>query len=122
MSVRILILAALTLQAACFPYRDIERPAISGSVVSAADGKPIGGAIVSDPRSPTYRATTASDGTFSLSPEKGWRMWIIIPQEPFSAADLEVTAPGYKKMTVAVHGWRGEGKLDGPLRLEPEER
>ena len=107
-----LVVSALALQAACFPYKYTSRPAVSGTVLSAADGTPIVGALVHDPASTTYRTKTREDGTFSLTPEKEWGIWFILPQEPMSVAQLRVTATGYKEYLVSAPGWRSMATLE----------
>ena len=69
----------------CFPYHYTMRPGLSGDVVSEESHKPLTNAAISFVGNTNIAtvAFSAEDGSFTISPERKWGIWII-PQDVFA--------------------------------------
>jgi|SRR5215831_1995786 len=118
-------LAALSLSG-CWPAKFNYRTAVTGTVVSAADGKPVPDAavVMLVPRSdlvPPTSIQTAGDGTFNVPPYYRWDIASAIGESWPVRGQLQIIAPGYAAYTHELH-WNlntSQTQKLGTIKLEP---
>ena len=110
----LLILSAIFC-AGCIPYRYTLQPGATGTVVDNESGVPLPNAHVVlsrmdgtwNPTNITHIfftnqvASTAStnDGTFRISPKKGWRVFLLLPIDyTYPKYELEVEGTNYQTL------------------------
>lgn len=107
-----LVLAAVTsvLLVGCWPARFTERPGITGTVISAADGSPVAGAsvrLILPPNSQesTFTVTTGREGRFEVEPVGRWGMYVVLGEGWPLQGSVEIEAPGFKPRRLEI-SWR----------------
>jgi hypothetical protein len=110
-----LFLAAATsvLLAGCWPARFTERPGITGTVISAADGSAIAGAsvrLILPPNSQeaTFTVTTGRGGKFEVDPVGRWGMYFVLGESWPLQGGVEIEAPGFTPRRLEI-SWRQTG-------------
>ena len=93
------------LLAGCWPVRFTERPGVAGTVVSAADGKPIAGASVRlhylppaipfKEGEPAFTVVTNREGRFEADPLSYWGFNSFLGEYLPGHGSLEIDAPGF---------------------------
>jgi len=113
----------LCLCSGCYPYRQLSRPGVTGSVVDSQTGLPIvgaqvtlSGALVAPPQHPsrdpawyiergrsysshTTGTESATDGVFSISPQQHWDVWELHFSRWGTFYALAVRRDGYQPCT-----------------------
>jgi hypothetical protein len=80
----LLALSICLVSSGCFPYYYTTRPGLKGTLISADNGEPVVGAVISFAMpGATHVGDTTVNGCFSVRPQKRWGIWII-PQDVFS--------------------------------------
>ena len=90
--------------------RFTERPGITGTVVSAVDGRAIAGASVRltlPPNSPeaTFAVATSLEGSFEVEPVARWGMYFALGESWPIEGELEIEAPGFTSRRLPM-SWR----------------
>jgi hypothetical protein len=115
---------AVSLLSGCWPGRFTYRPGITGTIISADDGKAVVGATIrlDVPREDLVSVlafTTGSDGTFEVEPYYRWGLDSILNENWEALGTVEIAAPGFEPHTQAV-SWRGPRTQEiGIIRLAP---
>lgn len=109
----VLVAATSALLVGCWPARFTERPGITGTVVSAADGSAIAGASVRlilppNSRETTFAVTTGPEGRFDVKPVGRWGMYSVLGEGWDLQGGLEIDAPGFTSRRLEM-SWRQTG-------------
>lgn len=123
-----LSMCALTVLAlsGCWPVKFNYRTAVTGTVVSSTDGKPVANAAISltVPRSDLVPQTivhTASDGSFSMPPYYRWGVASAIGETWEVPGSIQIVAPGYAAYRRELH-WKQTTRKPqqlGVIKLDP---
>jgi hypothetical protein len=87
--------------AGCIPYRVRQTPRVTGTVVSAADQKPISHATLHYTEFPEDIVAVSKNGTFDFPVIYRWEMVPLAPFDRFGNLHLLVEAPGYHKVELS---------------------
>ena len=83
----------------CFPMRIIERPGLTGTVVSASSSLPISGANVVLGASHSNRgagtSSTDVEGHFTIAPIRRWILYIVPMDLMGFSGNIQIEASGY---------------------------
>lgn len=126
---RLTITLALSLATAgCFPYRFVEKPGVSGTVLSSVDGSPVEGAridvelVQGTSILDVSGLTTSATGSFHLEPKRFWSTFAPgLNSGPRRLGKLSVSAAGFEPQARELAWWiSGPAMLEyGPIRLTP---
>jgi hypothetical protein len=110
----------------CWPLMENQRTAVTGTVVSGVDGKPVAGATVtlSVPRedlAPQTPVQTSSDGSFSAPPYYRLGYASVVEESWEVPGTLLIVAPGYAAYRQELHWKQNSHKVQkmGVIRLKP---
>ena len=123
---RRLVVAALAalLLSGCWPARFTYQPGITGTVISAEDGKPVVGASIGLmlPRQdlvPASAITTSSEGKFAVELRYEWGLAFILGEYGPALGAVEITAVGFAPYLQALK-WDRPHTFDlGVIQLVP---
>ena len=118
----LLLVAAALLLSGCWPARFTYQPGVTGTVVSADDGRPVVGASINlfVPRQdllPASASETNSEGKFLVEPLYDWGVASFVGERGPIRGYLEITASGFAPNKVGL-GWSKPSTLDlGVIQL-----
>jgi hypothetical protein len=123
------IAASLFLLAGCMPFRFVDTPGITGTVVGENSEQPIADATVElDLKHSGYSAepiqlgaTTDASGMFEIAPHRKWGVMLAAGEYALPRLDtVRVSAPGFEMVTIELR-WTVVGDATtslGVVRLE----
>jgi hypothetical protein len=97
----VLIVLGTLATASCFPYPVREAPRITGKVVNARTGAPVGAALVAYEGVNQANVRTADDGSLVLPEVRRWEI-VVLGTDHMPGRSLSASAPGFKPRHVFV--------------------
>lgn len=101
MTARFILVAAIAIPlSGCWPARFVAQPGVVGTVVSAADGKPVAGASVKlatarGDGNPGSGVTTDRNGKFQIEPLYHWGTYLFLGEGWPLQGSVEIDARGF---------------------------
>ena len=115
-AVSLLLLATMQ---GCYPMREQDAAAVSGTVIDASTRQPVAGVKVSYNEFPRHFVRTSASGQYNLPALRTWHMVILMPGDRFYQNTLVIDARGYEAAAHKVPLYDENVIFDASLNPKP---